>query len=343
MAVKRAGGVNAGNVGARDRSASHNSSRGPKGARKVTVSIVGAGRLGTALALALAAQGYTIEAVVAGTLRHARKAAALVGTDPLALPSTRLEELPSSDILFITTPDDAIAATAARLAAITDQRSSRKMKGTGKGAGQRVALHASGALSSDALRSLSEAGFATGSMHPLVSVSDSVHGAESLCSAFFCLEGSRAAIAAANRMVRTLGAQSFSINANDKALYHAAAVMASGHMTALFDIAVELLARCGLTRTRARAVLLPLLRSTLANLYTSDAARALTGTFARADTATVRRHLDALRSKGTTDALAAYRVLGERSLQLAKAAGVRSGALQEIKQALAESAKGKRE
>jgi predicted short-subunit dehydrogenase-like oxidoreductase (DUF2520 family) len=317
-----------------------------KGARKVTVSIVGAGRLGTALARALAAHGYTIEAVVAGTLRHARRAAALVGTHPLALASTRLEELPSSDILFITTPDDKIAATAMRLAAITaQQRSSRKMKVVEKGKGNRprVALHASGALSSDALRSLSEAGFATGSMHPLVSVSDSVNGAESLRSAFFCLEGSRAAIAVARQIIRTFGAESFSINAGDKALYHAAAVMASGHMTALFDIAVELLSRCGLTRTRSRAVLLPLLRSTLANLYTSDAARALTGTFARADTATVRRHLDALRSKGTQDALAAYRLLGERSLQLAKAAGARSGALQEIKRALAESAKGKRE
>jgi predicted short-subunit dehydrogenase-like oxidoreductase (DUF2520 family) len=309
----------------------------------VTVSIVGAGRLGTAFARALALHGYTIEAVVAGTLRHARRAAALVGTHPLALASTRLEELPPSDILFITTPDDAIAATAERLAAITDPHSSRKKKGIEKGSGTRlrVALHASGALSSDALRSLSEVGFATGSMHPLVSVSDSVHGAESLCSAFFCLEGSRAAIAAASRMVRTFGAQSFSINANDKALYHAAAVMASGHMTALFDIAVELLAQCGLTRTRARRVLLPLLRSTLANLYTSDAARALTGTFARADTATVRRHLDALRSKGTQDALAAYRLLGERSLQLAKAAGARSDALKDIARALAEPAKDK--
>lgn len=339
MAAKRASSASAGSVGSRNRSASRNRSLGPKGARKVSVSIIGAGRLGTALALALAAHGYTIEAVVAGTLRHAGRAAALVGTRPLALSSTRLEELPPSDIIFITTPDDAITATAVRLAAITAQRSSRKLKGVGKGKGnaQRVALHASGALSSDALRSLSEAGFATGSMHPLVSVSDSVHGAESLCSAFFCLEGSRAAIAAARRIIRTFGAQSFSINANDKALYHAAAVMASGHMTALFDIAVELLARCGLTRTRARAVLLPLLRSTLANLYTSDAASALTGTFARADTATVRRHLAALSSKGTQDALAAYTLLGERSLQLAKAAGARSDALQEIAEALSES------
>jgi predicted short-subunit dehydrogenase-like oxidoreductase (DUF2520 family) len=310
----------------------------------VTVSIIGAGRLGTALAIALASHGYTIEAVVNRSLRHARRAAALVGARTLALASTRLEELPSSDILFITTPDDIIAATAARLAAIVGNRERLGMKGVWKGKSnlQRVALHASGALSSDALQSLSDVGFATGSMHPLVSVSDSIDGAESLCSAFFCLEGSPRAVMVARQMVRTFGAESFSIDARDKALYHAAAVMASGHMTALFDICVEMLARCGLKRMRARSVLLPLLRSTLANLYTSDAAHALTGTFARADTATVKRHLAALRSQGMPDALAAYVLLGKRSLQLAKAAGVRPESLHEVARALGESTKGKR-
>jgi predicted short-subunit dehydrogenase-like oxidoreductase (DUF2520 family) len=299
-----------------------------------TISIIGAGRLGTALALSLASSGYTIEAVVAGTLRHARRAAATVGTRPLALTSAQLERLPPSDILFITTPDDAIAGTAERVAA-TIAKSARDAKGFEKGEGRagrarRTALHASGALSSDALRSLCDVGFATGSMHPLVSVSDSLQGAKSLRTAFFCVEGSAKAVRVARRLIRTLGAQSFSISAGDKALYHAAAVMASGHETALFDIAMEMLTRCGLTRRRARAVLLPLLLSALENLRASDTARALTGTFARADTATVRRHLDALRSQRMKDALAVYVLLGERSLRLAKAAGARASALKEI-------------
>ena len=108
----------------------------------------------------------------------------------------------------------------------------------------------------------------------------------------------------ARSLVRDIGAKSFSINASDKVLYHAAAVMASGHVTALFDIATEMLTRCGLEPKRSRAVLLPLLRSALENLYASDSAHALTGTFARADTSTVRRHLSALNSKKMTDALA---------------------------------------
>lgn len=330
MAVKRTGGRTKGG-----------SERGRTG--KPTISIIGAGRLGTALARALASCGYTIEAVVSRTTRHAKRSAKLVGTKPLALSSAQLERLPYSNILFITTPDDLVAEVAAALARTIDSHAGKvKSVGKEKGNAKRTVLHASGALSSAALQSLRDAGFATGSMHPLVSVSDSIHGAESFNSAFFCVEGGAAALAVARRLVRSLGGQSFSISAEDKALYHAAAVMASGHTTALFDIAMEMLARCGLTKSRARAVLLPLLRSTLENLYTADPAHALTGTFARADITTVRRHLAALRSAAMPEALAAYALLGKHSLQLAKPAGVRNDALKEIALALAESTRGKR-
>jgi predicted short-subunit dehydrogenase-like oxidoreductase (DUF2520 family) len=184
---------------------------------------------------------------------------------------------------------------------------------------------------------LQDEGFATGSMHPLVSVSNSVHGAESLCSAFYCIEGDRLAQRVAHSLVDDLGASSFSIKTKDKALYHAAAVMASGHMTALFDIAIQLLAECGLSASRARAVFLPLLKSTFENLFTSDPSRALTGTFARADAATVRRHLAVLGSPRMRDALAAYTLLGFRSLELAKKAGARSDLLKEIAMLLKEA------
>ena len=295
-----------------------------------TVSVVGAGRLGTALARALAQNGYTVEAVAARRKRSAERAARLVGTSPLALAAAELDHLPPSDILFITTADDAIADMAARLAALFKRRSPAARSRS------RTALHASGALSSEVLRALGEVGFSTGSVHPLVSVSDAVQGAESFASAFFCVEGEPRAARAARAIVRALGGRSFSIGAQDKALYHAAAVMASGHTVALFDIAAEVLTRCGLRERRARAVLLPLLGSTLENLHTRDPAAALTGTFARADTATVRRHLASLRSQKLADALAAYLLLGRRSLQLAQAAGANPDALKEISRALDE-------
>lgn len=288
--------------------------------RKTTISIIGAGRLGTALAIALSSRGYSIEAVVARRLRHARRAAGLIQSHPRALTSVQLDLLPPSDLLFITTPDDAIHATAVQLVRSTTSGNDR----------QRTALHTSGALSSSVLNCLRDTGFHVGSMHPLVSVSDPASGAESLDKAFYCVEGDTAAVRAARTLVRDLGGHSFSINTRDKALYHAAAVMASGHVVALLDVAIEMLVHCGLNPRRARAVLMPLLASTLENLSMHEPARVLTGTFARADLVTVRKHLDTLHQLSSPDALAAYTLLGQRSLQLAEANGANAVALKQI-------------
>jgi predicted short-subunit dehydrogenase-like oxidoreductase (DUF2520 family) len=239
------------------------------------------------------------------------------------LSAAELDRLPASDLLFITTPDDLIKETASRIAA--------EMRETAQGC---TALHTSGALSSDELHSLRNVGFRVGSMHPLVAVTEAHAGAESLRRAFFCIEGERQALSAARRIVRDLGARAFHINAKEKALYHAAAVTASGHMVALFDIATEMLAGCGLKEREARAILMPLVRSTLDNLALHEPAQALTGTFARADAATVRRHLEAIRRKKMTDALAVYILLGKRSLRLAKKRGAKADALEAILKSL---------
>jgi predicted short-subunit dehydrogenase-like oxidoreductase (DUF2520 family) len=299
--------------------------------RPRTINIIGAGRLGTALACALSARGHLIEALVARRAAHARRAVQLIGNKrTLALAEGELDQLPPADIIFITTPDDVIAGVAARLATSLKQDQRRKPT---------TVLHASGALSSEVLSALRERGFRTGSMHPLVSVSEPHAGAQSLHQAFYCVEGERAAVTTARGIVRDLGGRSFSLDSRDKALYHAAAVMASGHVVALLDIAAGMLLRCGLSERRARAVLMPLVRSTLDNLSQSEPRRALTGTFARADTATVLSHLDTLDAPDLRDALSVYILLGRRSLQLARANGADATALKDIARALNKTVK----
>lgn len=327
--------------------------------RPLSVAVVGAGRLGTALARALASCGYTVEAVVSRRLSHARRAARSVDAPtgsrtPHALAASQLSLLPPVSILLITTPDDVLALTAASLAAACvqgddsknrrDAKNQRDSKNGSESEHRRsakkrrgVALHASGALSSEVLAPLRACGFSVGSMHPLVAVTgDASAGAESLRRAFYCTEGDPQAVRAARGMVRALGAHSFAIDTRDKALYHAAAVLASGHTVALFDMASQLLARCGLTPARSRRVLLPLLRSTQENLSAHAPSRALTGTFARADVATVRKHLAALEAEGDPAALLVYALLGRRAARLAAENGADAGNLREITRALDE-------
>ena len=291
---------------------------------KPSIAIIGTGRLGGALALALQRSGYPIVGLVAGHLRKAEAAARmlrLVGNSdgPLVLTAKDLNRLPSSDIVLISTPDDEIEKLARRLAAHADTR---------------TVLHTSGALSSVVLAPLSRKGLHIGSLHPLVSVSESKAGADALAGAFFCVEGDPHAIRVARRIVRDLKGSAFSIPTGKKALYHAAAVIASPHTTALFDLAVNTLVAAGLDRKTARRVLIPLLESTVQNLKTSDPADALTGTFARGDIATVKRHLKALSGREHKQVLQVYRLLGLHSLELAKTNGLDPKLLNAIRRLL---------
>jgi predicted short-subunit dehydrogenase-like oxidoreductase (DUF2520 family) len=164
----------------------------------------------------------------------------------------------------------------------------------------------------------------------LISISDPKAGADRFREIWFALEGDAAAVGAAQRLVKGLGARHFRITASKKALYHAAALMASPNLTALFDIALQMLVRCGLSETRARNVLLPLVKSTLDNLTQQDPARALTGTFKRGDVATVRKHLSAIESQDLSEALRAYVVLGCHSIDLAGLKGTSRSEIQRL-------------
>jgi predicted short-subunit dehydrogenase-like oxidoreductase (DUF2520 family) len=292
---------------------------------KPGISVVGSGRLGTALAIALRKTGYRIDALVARSLQGARKAAILLNAPVLELDFKRLSKLSSTGLVIITTPDDQIERVALKLARAKTREGET-----------RTALHTSGALSSTVLSSLAERGWHVGSIHPLVAVSEPRAGAKALRGAFWCIEGDTDALRVARTIVADLKGQSFSLTAKRKPLYHAAAVMASGNVVALFDVALEMLGHCGLTPKEAQRVLLPLVESTVRNLYVSEPSRALTGTFARGDLATVKLHMEALSSSGIRDALQLYRLLGKRAVALARKNGAKPEILRKIRKALDE-------
>jgi predicted short-subunit dehydrogenase-like oxidoreductase (DUF2520 family) len=287
--------------------------------RKPTVAIIGAGRLGTTLGKALVNAGYDVQNVVASTPAHTRRSAELISRDVMPVDAGSLHELRFNEVILITTPDREIGLVAHRLC-----ESLRRFRGSGGLPKSRVVLHASGALTSAALAPLKEEGFAVGSMHPFVSISAPATDPNVFHGAFFCVEGDRRAVTVARKLAGKLGGQSFSLGSSDKPLYHAAGVMASGHVVALFDIAIEMLKDCGLSEQRARAVLIPLLQSTVTSLVSSTPAKALTGPFARGDLGTIKSHLETINAHELREVMAAYKLLGKRSLRLAAQRGMRA-------------------
>jgi predicted short-subunit dehydrogenase-like oxidoreductase (DUF2520 family) len=296
--------------------------------RSNSLNIIGTGRLGTALGIALSKKGYDVIACVSRERKKAEQAARLIGKNVVPFSSKQLSQIPNSDLIFITTPDDVIEEVAEQLSEI--YTTSNKPN---------FAFHTSGALSSKELQALKKQKISMGSLHPLISISDSVNGSELLCKAFYCIEGDKKAVVFADKIVSDLGGRSFSIKTKDKVLYHASAVMACGHLIALFDLSVEMLTNCGLNSLQARQSLLPLVQSTVDNLLISEPSKALTGTFARADLTTVEKHLTALRNSKLDEAMKAYILLGLRSLELARQNGKDEKTINQIKQML-DKAKG---
>jgi predicted short-subunit dehydrogenase-like oxidoreductase (DUF2520 family) len=284
-----------------------------------TVSIIGVGRIGGALALALDAGNYSIENLV---VREKEKVEIIRGKlkSKPRIGNLADDEKIESDIIFICTQDAEIGNVAEILAAKLKQNP--------------FVFHTSGALSSETLNELKKIGCRTGSIHPLVSVSNAARGAKSFRGAFFCVEGENAAVSIAEKVVAALGGESFSIETEYKTLYHAAAVTACGHLVALLAASFEMIAKCGLGDEQAKRILLPLIKSTIENLEQQTPAAALTGTFARADTETFVRHLETLEKNVSPEILELYLLLGLRSLQLAKKQGAKPENIEQLQKEL---------
>ena len=282
--------------------------------RKIT--IIGVGRLGGALAIALSKNGFEIENLLVRNCATAEKISGIIDSKPQISTLDEVSDI-SSDFVIIATQDSEIKRVAESLAGrLKNSRS--------------FVFHTSGSLSSEILNPLKKIGCPTGSIHPLVSLSDAVLGAGRFAGAYFCVEGEPAAVETAGKMVAALGGKSFTIETKYKSLYHASAVTACGHLVALVDAAIEMLAKCGLSDREAKRTLLPLIKSTIENLEVQTTAEALTGTFARADIETFKKHLAALSENVSDETLEIYLQLGARSAHLAERQGANARNLGEI-------------
>ena len=281
----------------------------------LTISIVGAGRLGGALALALDKAGFDVEFLIYRTSEPPAEFSSRFRKRPVIKAIADVSEI-RSDIIFITTQDAEIATATKQLAELIVDSPTMFIT--------------SGAISSASIDELRAKGCRIGSLHPLVSISDPILGADRFSGAYFCVEGDTEAVTQAESIVKALGGHSFSIDPDKKALYHASAVMASGDLLALIDMAVGTLEKCGLDRDIARAVLLPLIRSTVENFAEQGIEDSLTGPFVRGDSATFERHLDALKENSTNTELETYLDLGERSLEIAMRTSANSPHLVEL-------------
>lgn len=267
-----------------------------------TITIIGAGRMGQGLGLALKRRGYKVVLVNRGP----RDVVA-----PLALhQGSRTEATSGAELVLIATPDDAISAVAAELAA------------EGAISRNQVVLHLSGLLDRRALVALEETGAGCGSFHPLQSVADPTTAAERLKGAYVGVEGDERALVVAERLANTLRMIPVRIPAEAKPAYHAGAAFVANYTVALVGVAERLARSAGVSPDIAARIYLPLLGGAVANLTSLGPAASLTGAVRRGDVQTIQSHLDALSPEDRK----LYRTVARAAVALARQAGLSESA-----------------
>ena len=270
------------------------------------VTIIGAGVLGTSLGLLLRRAGHDIAAICSLNRRSAQEAASHIGgCDVVGDPGLAAM---GADVVILAVPDRTIPSVAIEVAA--------------GGALKRDAavIHLAGGLPAGILSGVRAAGGYRGAMHPLQSFASIDAAVRTLPDTFFFLEGDAPALEVMKALVADLDGRPVTIDAGNKALYHAAAAVASNFLVTLMDFAVTLLSKAGVSRETALEALLPLIRGTVGNLEDVGLPAALTGPIARGDVGTVRRHLRALQML-PSEMGKLYRHMARKTIEVARRKG----------------------
>ena len=268
--------------------------------KKLRLGIIGAGRVGTGLALSFARAKCNVVAVASRSVASAKRLARRVpGARAVSSPQ---EAADRSDLVFLTVPDDAIEAVASGIRWRADVG----------------CVHCSGAADLDVLSKAAAEGALVGGFHPLRMFGEI--GSFDMRGCSIAIAGPEALARKLDRLARAIGARPLRLPEGGRALYHAAANFSGAFVVALIAETLVLWKRLGIAERDALRALLPLLRGSVDNVEKLGAAGALGSVIARGDVGTIRKHLDAL-ATAAPESLDLYRLLSLRTIPLARAKG----------------------
>lgn len=241
------------------------------------VAVLGPGRVGTLLLVALARAGWRPVAVAGGTPAARERAAALVaGCRPHDGPATAVAD---TDLVVVATPDAAVEE------AVTDL-----VRADVLGGRHRV-VHVAGSLGLAPLRRAALAGAGVAACHPAMTVPTGAEDPDLLVGTAWAVTAPPSSRAWAHDLVAGLGGDPHDVPDEVRPLYHAGLAVGSNAVAAGVVVARQLLLAAGIADPTP--FLAPLVERSVGNAL-ADGASALTGPVVRGDVGTVAGHLDAL-------------------------------------------------
>ena len=283
---------------------------------RLKVGIISAGRVGTALGVALERADHVVVACSA-VAHDSRQRAQRRLPDTPVLPTPDVAA--SAELLLLAVPDSELAGLVSGLAATSAVRP------------RAIVAHTSGANGIGVLAPLTEIGCIPLAIHPAMTFTGSDEDISRLPDTCFGITAADdVGYAIAQSLVLEMGGEPFCVREDARVLYHAALAHAGNHIVTVIADALEAL-RAALRGSEllgqqcvddqpggiAERIVGPLARAALENTLQRGQA-ALTGPVARGDAAAVAEHLDAL-ARVDPDLAQAYRVNALRTAQRAHA------------------------
>ncbi len=239
------------------------------------LNLIGAGKVGQVLARCWWQAGVaTPQRILNRSTDSAAQAAAWIGA---GAPQAADQSFPPASLWMLSVSDDQIAAVAQQLA---DSQVLRPGD---------VVFHCSGAKASAVLAPVQACGALIASLHPVRSFADKDACAAAFAGTVCSLEGDEGALQILESCLHAIAAETVRIRAEDKLVYHAAAVFASNYLVTLMDTALAAYEAAGIPRDMAQKMAEPLARLTMENVFRIGTEKALTGPVARGDWALVRQ------------------------------------------------------
>ena len=251
------------------------------------MALIGPGRAGTTLALALVARGWRVVAV-AGSAPDAASTKAAV--DLLATRAELVADVGAgADVVMIATPDRTIEEAALAAAPSLEPGA--------------LVVHVAGSRGLDVFDPLREVrpDVRVGALHPLQTFPSTAAGLERLAGSWAAVAGDPEVV----DIAKQLRLEPFEVLDAERTRYHATAAVAANHVVALLGQVERLAASCGVPAEAFG----PLVIASVENALRDGAAAALTGPVERGDVGTVEAHLGSI-DPAERDA---YRALARRS------------------------------
>jgi predicted short-subunit dehydrogenase-like oxidoreductase (DUF2520 family) len=216
-----------------------------------------------------------------------------------------IDDLTPSDVVMISTPDEAIGFCCEKLCETGTVR-----PGT-------VVFHSSGALPASLLSSAKRCGADIASLHPVKSFADATKSVETFAGTFCAIEGDAPACRVLGDALTRCGAHTFQVLPDAKTVYHAATVFVCNYLVALMEAGLKCFEQAGVPRETAMKVMEPIVQETVQNVFSMGPARALTGPIARGESSVVQQQVKAL-GEWDERITQAYRILGQLAVELSE-------------------------